>query len=68
VWINGSKKLFVNKNIKLPAAMDTTSFSELKLSLVKISSIVLLILFVENAVELGPSRELLESVLRYQLY
>ena len=56
----GTYKLFVNKNIRLPAAMDTTSFSELKLSLVKISSIVLLILFVENAVELGPSRELLE--------
>jgi uncharacterized membrane protein YqhA len=56
----GVYKLFINDQIKLPDAMNPDSFSELKLSLVRISSLVLLIMFVERAVDLGPSRELLE--------
>ncbi len=56
----GVYKLFINDQISLPNAMNTNSFSELKLSLVLISSLVLLIMFVERAVDLGPSRELLE--------
>jgi len=56
----GAYKLFINDQVSLPAAMNTKSFSELKLSLVLISSLVLLIMFVERAVDLGPSRELLE--------
>jgi len=56
----GAYKLFINDQITLPAAMNTKSFSELKFSLVLISSLVLLIMFVERAVDLGPSRELLE--------
>jgi uncharacterized membrane protein YqhA len=56
----GVYKLFINDQIILPAAMNSSSFIELKLSLVRISSLVLLIMFVERAVDLGPSRELLE--------
>ena len=56
----GIYKLFINEQLTLPAAMNTASFSDLKLSLVKISSLILLIMFVERAVALGPSRELLE--------
>jgi uncharacterized membrane protein YqhA len=56
----GVYKLFINDQITLPAAMSPNSFTELKLSLVRISSLVLLIMFVERAVDLGPSRELLE--------
>ena len=56
----GVYKLFINDQITLPAAMNPSSITELKLSLVRISSLVLLIMFVERAVDLGPSRELLE--------
>jgi uncharacterized membrane protein YqhA len=56
----GVYKLFINDQITLPAAMNPGTFTELKLSLVKISSLVLLIMFVERAVDLGSSRELLE--------
>jgi uncharacterized membrane protein YqhA len=56
----GVYKLFINDQIILPAAMNSSSFTELKLSLVRISSLVLLIMFVERAVDLGPSRDLLE--------
>ena len=56
----GVYKLFINDQIILPAAMSPNSFTELKLSLVRISSLVLLIMFVERAVDLGPSRDLLE--------
>jgi uncharacterized membrane protein YqhA len=60
VIATGVYKLFINDQITLPAAMNPDSFTELKLSLVRISSLVLLIMFVERAVDLGPSRELLE--------
>ena len=56
----GVYKLFVNSQLALPPAMNTNSFSELKLSLVTISSLVLLIMFVEMAVAHGSGRELLE--------
>lgn len=57
---SGIYKLFINPNISLPQVMESDSFSELKLTLVKIVSVVLLIDFVESAVDLGPSRELME--------
>ena len=60
VIATGVYKLFVNDGLTLPAAMNAKSFAELKISLVLISSLVLLIMFVERAVDLGPSRELLE--------
>jgi uncharacterized membrane protein YqhA len=53
-------KLFINENIKLPKAFDTQSFAELKQSLIRIGSIVLLIFFLEQAVQLTSSRDLLE--------
>lgn len=53
-------KLFLNPDIDLPAVLGSSSFSELKLTLVKIVSVVLLIDFLENAVDLGPSRDLME--------
>ncbi|MBT4523081.1 MAG: hypothetical protein HOC23_24015 [Halieaceae bacterium] len=56
----GTYKLFINEKIALPKVLDIGSFTELKQSLVKIASIVLLILFLELAVKLIPSRELLE--------
>lgn len=56
----GIYKLFINPNISLPRVMESDSFSALKLTLVKIVSVVLLIDFVESAVDLGPSRELME--------
>ena len=60
-------KLFINENIKLPKAFDTESFSELKESLIRIGSIVLLIFFLELAVQLTSSRELLEYGLAISL-
>ena len=56
----GIYKLFFNPDISLPTVMEPQSFSELKLTLVKIVSVVLLIDFVEIAVDVGPSRELME--------
>lgn len=56
----GIYKLFVNNSIELPEAMGSQSFSELKLTLVKLASIVLLLDFVEHAFRSGPSQELME--------
>lgn len=57
---SGIYKVFVNEDIALPRALAATSFSELKETLVKIASIVLLIDFVEAAVDIGPSGVLME--------
>ncbi len=55
----GIYKLFVNSDISLPGAMHTESFSDLKLTLVKLAAIILLLDFVEHALRRGPSIDLL---------
>jgi uncharacterized membrane protein YqhA len=56
----GVYKLFVDDNISLPQAMDSKSFVHLKITLVKLATIVLLLDFVELALTETPSRELME--------
>jgi uncharacterized membrane protein YqhA len=56
----GVYKLFVDDTIKLPQAMDSKSFVHLKITLVKLATIVLLLDFVEQALTATPSRELME--------
>ncbi|MCG8686325.1 MAG: YqhA family protein [Desulfobacterales bacterium] len=55
----GIYKLYINEKVSLPKEIDTKSLADLKASLVKIATLVLLILFVEQAVSLGPSENLL---------
>lgn len=55
----GIYKLFIDRDLVLPAAMDVQSFADLKITLVKLVGIVLLLDFVEHAFKLGPSIELM---------
>ncbi len=55
----GIYKLFVNNDIELPGAMNSESFIDLKLTLVKLAAIILLLDFVEHALRHGPSLDLL---------
>ncbi len=55
----GIYKLFVNNDIALPGAMNSESFTDLKLTLVKLAAIILLLDFVEHALRYGPSLDLL---------
>lgn len=56
----GVYKLFINEDIALPRTMASGSFNELKLTLVKLATIVLLLDFVEQALSSRPPRELME--------
>ena len=56
----GVYKLFVDETISLPHAMDSKSFVHLKITLIKLATIVLLLDFVEQALTATPSRELME--------
>ncbi|MGI9319720.1 MAG: YqhA family protein [bacterium] len=56
----GVYKLFINEDIALPKAMGSGSFNELKLTLIKLATIVLLLDFVEQALSSRPPRELME--------
>ncbi len=56
----GVYKLFVDDSIELPEAMNSRSFVDLKITLVKLATIVLLLDFVEQALSSHDSRELLE--------
>lgn len=47
----GMYKLYINDKVKLPSGMNVDSLDELKFSLAKICSLVLLVLFVEMAVD-----------------
>jgi uncharacterized membrane protein YqhA len=56
----GVYKLFINEDIALPKTMASGSFDELKLTLIKLATIVLLLDFVEQALSSRPPRELME--------
>ena len=56
----GVYKLFINESIELPESMGSKSFDELKLTLIKLATIVLLLDFVEQALASRSSRELME--------
>lgn len=47
----GLYKLFIDENIKLPAAMQVEDFEALKKALVKLVVVILLILFLEKALD-----------------
>ena len=55
----GLFRLFVREHGELPPAMRVADFNELKASVIRLSIVVLVILFVEQTVELGPSIEVL---------
>lgn len=57
---SGVYRLFIKEDLSVPQVMMSESFSDLKLTLVRIITIVLLIDFVENAVDQGPSEELMQ--------
>jgi uncharacterized membrane protein YqhA len=56
----GVYKLFIDQTISLPHAMDSKSFVHLKVTLIKLATIVLLLDFVEQALTSTPPRELME--------
>ena len=56
----GMYKIFVNYDFVAPPGMAVANFSALKVSIVKIASLVLIIAFVEHAVTIGPAEQLLE--------
>ena len=56
----GVYKLFIDETIDLPESMNSRSFVDLKLTLVKLATIVLLLDFVEQALSTTEPRELLE--------
>lgn len=56
----GVYKLFINEEYKLPSAMEVNNFHELKELIVKVASIILVVVFLEHAVNLGPSEYILE--------
>ncbi len=55
----GVYKLFIKEDLSVPAVMASESFSDLKLTLIRIVTVVLLIDFVESAVDKGPSENLM---------
>ncbi len=57
---SGVYKLFIKDDLSVPNVMAPGSFSSLKLTLIRIVTVVLLIDFVESAVAKGPSVELLQ--------
>ena len=56
----GVYKLFINEKFKLPPAMEVSDFDRLKELIVKVAVIILVIVFLEHAVNLGPSEYILE--------
>ena len=63
----GVYKLFIKENLSVPKVMASESFSHLKLTLIRIVTIVLLIDFVEKAVDLGPGEELMHYAVAISL-
>ncbi len=55
----GVYKLFIKEDLAVPQVMASESFSHLKITLIRIVTVVLLIDFVEKAVDKGPSQELM---------
>jgi uncharacterized membrane protein YqhA len=56
----GVYRLLIDENIELPDALSSDSFVDLKLTLVKLATIVLLLDFVEHALSAREARELME--------
>ncbi|MFQ5924311.1 MAG: hypothetical protein ACE5M4_15865, partial [Anaerolineales bacterium] len=46
-------------DLNVPAGLQVSSFGELKRSVVKLIGVVLLVLFLEQAVKYGPSEDIL---------
>ena len=57
---SGVYKLFIKADVSVPAVMRSESFADLKSTLIRIITVVLLIDFVESAVDQGPSEELMQ--------
>ena len=55
----GAYKVFQGGNLNVPAALEVSSFTELKRSVVKLIGVVLIVLFLEQAVKYGPSEIIL---------
>lgn len=60
IMSTGMYKLFINPDAAQIGPVSISSFDDLKYILVSLSIVVLVILFLEHAIMLGPSRELLE--------
>ncbi|MBZ9558917.1 YqhA family protein [Halomonas coralii] len=60
IMAHGMYRLFLRTDFESEGPLQVASFKELKHSLVAVAAIVLVILFVENAVKLGPGRPILE--------
>ena len=56
----GMYRLFINENLSVPAPMEVRDFGELKKSIIKVAAIVLVIVFLEHAVNFGPGEHILE--------
>jgi uncharacterized membrane protein YqhA len=59
IMSTGAYKLFINSKVSQIGPVAITSFDDLKTILVSISMVVLVILFLEAAIMLGPSLDLL---------
>ena len=55
----GAYKVFLGGNLNVPAGLQVSSFTELKRSVVKLIGVVLIVLFLEQAVKYGPSEVIL---------
>ena len=55
----GTYKVFLGGDLNVPAGLQVSSFGELKRSVVKLIGVVLIILFLEQAVKYGPSEAIL---------
>ncbi len=55
----GTYKVFLGGDLNVPAGFQVSSFGELKRSVVKLIGVVLIILFLEQAVKYGPSEAIL---------
>jgi uncharacterized membrane protein YqhA len=60
VMSTGMYKLFIKPSVEQIGPVSIASFDELKHILVSLAIVVLVILFLEHAIVLGPGRELLE--------
>jgi uncharacterized membrane protein YqhA len=60
IMSTGMYKLFINPAARQIGPVSVTSFDDLKYILVSLVIVVLVILFLEQAIMLGPGRELLE--------
>lgn len=60
IMSTGMYRLFINPAARLPGPFLIESFDDLKSVLVSLAMVILVILFLESAIKLGPGRDLLE--------